>query len=224
MGLAGAGRRAVIARLIAPLVACGMFVSGCGAAPFSYVKNSKDQLYFKVPSGWHKLDAKSVDAVAAAAGQALATQGTVSWAAAFDGSKNPSADHIFTASTADPVILAEVLDMTSTGQQTLSFDAMRDLLLPVTDAARAKLPSDTPLSGFKSLNDEVLTKAHGLHGVHVIYAYSLNNGPIQAFDQTVLTNGDSTKLYLLFARCSADCYLSQRSKIRSVVNSFTVGG
>jgi hypothetical protein len=224
MGLRGARRSVITARILALLVSLGVLVAGCGASTFTYVKNSKENLFFKVPAGWHKLDRTQVDAVTTAAGEALASSATVTWAAAFDGSKNPSATHIFTSTTADPVILAEVLDMTNAGQQKLSFNAMRDLFLPVTDTARAGLSSDSPLSHFKSLDDEVLTRAHGLRGVRTVYAYSLNGGPLQAFDQTVLTNSDSTKLYLLFVRCSADCYLSQQSQIRSVVNSFTVGG
>jgi hypothetical protein len=188
------------------------------------VKRSSDQVYFKVPTQWQRLDKTQVERVTAAVADSMAKSAGVAWSVGFDASKTPNADHIFAGTTNDPVVLAEVLDLTEAGRSALSFDSMRDILLPVSDTARSKVSNDTPLTNFRSLVDEVLKRDHGIRGVHSVFTYSLNGGPLQAFDQTVLTNSDSTKLYFLLARCSADCYVSKAKQIRAVVGSFTVGG
>jgi hypothetical protein len=188
------------------------------------VKHTSDEVYFKVPTNWHRLEKSQVDRVTAAIANSMSSSAKVSWSTGFDASKNPNADHIFAGTAGDPVVLAEVLSLTTTGRSALSFDSMRDVLLPVSDTARAKMTTDSPLTNFRSLADEVLNKPHGIRGVHTVFTYSLNGGPLQAFDQTVLTNSDTTKLYFLLARCSADCYVSKAKQIRAVVGSFTVGG
>ncbi len=227
MGRSGAGTFHVTARglgPLAPVVALVVLLAGCGASPYTYVKNTSAQLFFKVPAGWHQLDQNAVGDATYAAAQSVETTGNVTWVSAFDGAPAPSANHIFASNTPQPIVLVETLDLTTSGQSALSFNAMRNLFLPVTDDARAQVTADSTLAAFRNLADTVVTRAHGWHGIHVIFTYSLGGGPLQAFDQTVLTNTDSTKLYVLLARCASDCYISQNRQIRDVVNSLTVGG
>ena len=43
------------------LVAVSMAAAGCGKAEYTYVSNTDDKAYFKVPSGWSEADVKPVD-------------------------------------------------------------------------------------------------------------------------------------------------------------------
>lgn len=228
MGLMGAGRQRVRPRILGPLVlsvvAGLVLATGCAPSTYTYVKKTSENVYFKVPAVWHKVGQDQVDNVTAAMAGSTTSDAGVAWSVAFDAAKSPSADHILAGTTDDPVVLVEVVKLSDSGRAGLSFDSMRNLLLPVSDSARAQMSTDTPLSNFHSLADDVLKKDHGIRGVHTVFTYSLNGGPVQAFDQTVLTNSDTSKIYVLFARCSADCYASKAKQIRAVVGSFTVGG
>ena len=62
-----------------------------------------------------------------------------------------------------------------------------------------------------------------MRGINELYEYTVSGRP-DAFDQTVLTNSDTTKLYLLLVQCYQDCFISHQSQIKAVVESFTVRG
>ena len=49
-------------------------------------------------------------------------------------------------------------------------------------------------------------------------------GQPDAFDQTVLTDSATTKLYLLLVQCYQGCFVAHQAQIKTVVDSFTVRG
>src|SRR5439155_1370166 len=82
----------------------------------------------------------------------------------------------------------------------LSFDSMRNLLLPVTSVARqAARQAGATFSGFQSIGDQVITAHDGVRGVNELFGYDIGGVP-EVFDQTVLTDGATTKLYLLLVQ------------------------
>ena len=78
------------------------------------------------------------------------------------------------------------------------------------------------LSDFTLVSDDVLTPGHGLHGVHSVFRYKMGDGPLQMIDQTAYLNEDASKLYMLFVRCSTQCYQPRQQEIGNVVSSITV--
>ncbi|WP_214368377.1 hypothetical protein [Pseudonocardia sp. H11422] len=58
--------------------------------------------------------------------------------------------------------------------------------------------------------------------MHVVYRYRQAGGPTQVIDQTGYLNDDASKLYVVFVRCSSECYQQRRQEIQNVVSSFTV--
>ena len=36
-------------------------LAGCGAPSYTYVKNSADHMYVKIPASWHSIDEKDLD-------------------------------------------------------------------------------------------------------------------------------------------------------------------
>ena len=82
------------------------------------------------------------------------------------------------------------------------------------------------LPGFELLDDEIITRDGGLHGVRVDYNYLFQTQITQAthtFDMTALTNADSSVLYMFIIRCTADCYRKRAAEFNTVATSFTVG-
>ncbi len=149
--------------------------------------------------------------------------GRLTWSRAYDAAVRPSASHIF-APASEPVAYSSVQAMNAAQRAGLSFDSMRNLLLPVTSAARqAAKKAGATLSGFEAIGDQVITTHDGVRGVNELFGYVINGQP-EIFDQTVLTNSATTKLYLLLVQCDQSCFLAHRTQIGNVVRSFTVRG
>ncbi len=219
-------------RTAAGLIATGLTVvvgcalTGCGAPSYVYAADSADQAYFKVPAGWHEVSPQYVAetqeslltrSLAGAAG------GPFTWSRAYAATASPSSISLLEASNA-PVVYASVQDLRDSLRAELSFDVMRDLLFPVTSTAReeAAEAGDT-LSGFVLINTSTITNKYGMRGINELYEYDIAGQP-DAFDQTVLTNAATTKLYLLLVQCYQACFVAHEAQIAAVVSSFTVGG
>lgn len=205
---------------VAALVIVGLSAAGCSLAPqYTYVSDSADNAYFKVPPGWHQVNENSLQS---AEGQST-QEGSYLWSEAYDASAKPSVDDVFSA-TGKPVVYASVLSLNSGERNDISFNSMRDLLLPVTASARkAAAANHENLSGFASLSDQVLTNSSNDRGIREIFDYDLGT-TLETFDLTVLTNAATTKLYFLLVQCSMTCFAANYPQISDVVNSFTVGG
>jgi hypothetical protein len=205
---------------VAALVIVGFSVAGCSLAPqYTYVSDSADNAYFKVPPSWHQVPESSLQSAEGSSSE----EGSYLWSEAYDANSKPSVDHVF-AATEEPVAYASVIGLSSTERNEMSYNSMRDLLLPVTAAARKAASADhEELEGFQSLSDQVITDSNNNRGIREIFDYDLGTAP-ETFDLTVLTNSSTTKLYFLLVQCTETCFASNYKQISDVVNSFTVGG
>ncbi|MGH3264792.1 MAG: hypothetical protein ACRDNS_22700, partial [Trebonia sp.] len=88
--------------------------------------------YYKVPSQWHQISKKDLDAAISAGGGSTAGI----WSTAFDASPRPSFDHNNSVALDRPFVFAVVGALSSAGSNRLSYDAMRDIWLPVTSQTR----------------------------------------------------------------------------------------
>jgi hypothetical protein len=203
---------------VAPLVVVGLSVAGCLAPQYTYVSDNADNAYFKVPPSWHQVNESSLQS-AEGPGNA---DGSYLWSEAYDASATPSVAHVLSA-TSQPVAYASVLSLSSAERNDISFNSMRDLLLPVTQAARsAAAAAHETYSGFASLSDQVITDSHNDRGIREVFQYDYPTP--ETFDLTVMTNAATTKLYFLLVQCSTTCFADNYQQISNVVNSFTVGG
>lgn len=204
---------------VAALIIVGLLVAGCVAPQYTYVTDSADSAYFKVPPSWHQVNQSSLQATEGSSSQ----NGTYLWSRAYDDSAKPSVDNVFSA-TAAPVAYSGVLGLSAAQRNDVSFNSMRDLLLPVTSSARqAASAAHEELSGFASLADEVITDNHNDRGIREIFDYDLG-ATLETFDLTVMTNSATTKIYFLLVHCTATCFADNYNQIAAVVGSFTVGG
>jgi hypothetical protein len=203
---------------VALLIIVGLSAAGCLAPDYTYVADSSDNAYFKVPPSWQEVNPSSV-----AANQGPSPFGTYLWSRAYEDSSSPSVQAVFGASP-EPVAYSSVIGLSSTGRNNVSFNSMRDLLLPVTSQARsAASAAHAGLSGFQSLSDQVITDGNNNRGIREIFDYNLAAGP-ETFDLTVMTNSTTTKLYFLMVQCTTTCFISNYAEIEKVVGSFTVTG
>jgi hypothetical protein len=183
------------------------------------VADSKAGTYYKVPSQWHQISQQDLNAALKAAGGSSAGV----WSTAFDASPAPSADHNNSVALTKPYVFAEVGQLSSTGSNALSYDAMRDLWLPVTASTRQTDASQGfPGTNFAQLRDQTISGKQGVHGVRETFQYTFS-GVTDTFDEVVLTNADQTVLYTLQVHCTESCYTQNENNINTVISSFTVG-
>lgn len=201
------------------IVLAAVALSACGAPAYTYVADSAAGAYYKVPAQWHQISQKDINAAIQAAGGSSAGI----WSTAFDASPKPSASHNNSVDLTQPYVFAEVGQLSSTGSNQLSYDAMRDIWLPVTSTARQQAAS-SGFSGtnFSQLRDQVISGKNGVHGVRETFKYTFS-GVTDTFDEVVLTNADQTSLYVLQVHCTETCYAQNQNNINMIMSSFTVG-
>lgn len=198
------------------LLGLGVTLSGCAAPQFTYVANSGQSTYFKVPNAWHKISDSSL------ASQLKSTIGAGGWTIAYEAGVKPTASDFLSFGTAHPFVFADVGQLSQTASDQMSYNVLRDLLFPVTSNARQNASSQGyPLTDFKQIRDQTLMLSQGVHGVRETYEYTYH-GITDTFDQVALTNADQTVFYLLLLHCTSSCYSSDQSEINDVMSSFTI--
>lgn len=220
------GGRAV-AMIFGVVVAVAVTLAACGAPQYTYVKNSGERTYFKVPRLWHRVDQAALDEALSPDdpnSQAAAARQQLIWSIAYDADAAPAPVHLFAGDGDQPFVYATVRQLTQAQRDQMSFDNLRNAILPVTDGARqSAAQAGLPLDGFELLSDEVVHPRTGIRGVHIIFNYRVGGqGELSTFDQTAYTNDDASRMYLLLIRCSARYYRDRGSEVRDVATSFTV--
>ena len=195
----------------------GVAVAGCGAPQYTYVANSSQSTYFKVPNGWHKISGDALQKV-----EAEVQYPAGGWQVAYEAGVGATANDFLGFGSDQPFVFAEIGTLTQTGSQDLSYNALRDIFLPVTSTTRQSEPPNYPLTGFKLIRDQNLTPGLGVHGVRETFSYTLNGGPTDTFDEIALTNAEQTVVYFLVLHCTSSCYSSDQTAINDVMSSFTI--
>ena len=203
-----------------------VLLAGCGTPSYQYAADTADHAYFKVPASWQQVSADKVAAIQtnlltnSAAGPA---GGSFIWSRAYSGAQKPALSTLLVGS-ATPAVYASVQSLKDALRSALSFDEMRDLLFPVTSQARqAAEAAGQNITGFTLVTSTVISRPGGVHGINELFEFNVSGLP-DAFDQTVLTNSDTTKLYLLLVQCYQGCFASHAAQIKAVIDSFTVRG
>jgi len=195
-------------------------LSACGAPAYNYVADSKAGTYYKVPSGWHAISQGDLNTALVAAGATC----TDIWCSGFDANSSPKGSNFLAPDIGQPFVFAEVGNLSSTVQNELSYNMLRDFMLPVTSTSRTQDQSQGfPLTNFKSLRDQTITGTQGVHGVRETFQYTFPGGVVDTFDEDVLTNADENVVYFLMVHCTESCYAQNQGNINTVMQSFTVG-
>jgi hypothetical protein len=196
--------------------------TGCAAPQYTYIGDGSANTYFKVPYGWHQISGASLTQQLKADGGALG-QEAGTWDVAYDAAPAPTVTHLFSPTATAPFAFAFVGSLSATGSNAMSYDGLRDVMLPVTAQARlAAAKAKFPLTGFRLLRDTRVMASQGVHGVWDTFDYTYPGGITDTFDQVALTNADSTQLYVLEMHCLASCYSQNRDAFNTIMSSFTV--
>ena len=213
----------VAAALAAVILGCAVLgaTSGCSPPDHTYVANSANKTYFKVPASWHEIDEKALKPTPTGASPTPGSNGE--WVVAYDAAQVPSVTHLMARDTREPIVYVSVQPVSTQAGGQVTLDHLRDLVLPVTAPARkAAASTSTTFSDFHLVSDSVLTPESGLRGIHEVFQYRIGGGPLQTFDETAYTNKEGSKVYLMLLRCSSSCYQARQAELESVTGSFTI--
>jgi hypothetical protein len=196
----------------------GVTLAGCGAPQYTYVANSSESTYFKVPYSWHQING---GALQQAMEKVIGSSGA-GWQVAYEAGSAPNANDFLGFGSSQPFVFAETGTLNSTSSQALSYDTLKDFFLPVTSTARQEVPQGFPLTDFKQIRDQQLNPGHGVHGVRETFDYTLTGSQTDTFDEIALTNADQTVVYFMVLHCTTSCYNNDQTAINDVMSSFTI--
>jgi hypothetical protein len=212
-------RRPVIALLGIALV---LGLTGCGESSKLYPASKSEGVFFSVPTNWKALSTASLNKYEkeSTEPEGAARQALVKWQIAYTTNKKLKAAEVFnlTAPT-KPLAFARVRDLESSEINSVSYNTLRDVIVPVTQIIEGDDPS---APDFQILVDQEVVQK-GARGVQTVYSFSID-GKEQTINQTSLMANDRTKLYIFVVRCTTECYNKNKKKIEEIVSSFTVEG
>jgi hypothetical protein len=144
----------------------------------------------------------------------------VSYQVGFSKSKKTTPKEVFLLEPTDqPVLYARFRDLFPEERNAISFNTLRNIILPVTQYADGSKANDR---NFQLLDDQEVTEKGG-KGVNLLFSFDYN-GTNETVNQSALVSNDQNKIYLLIIRCSTTCYNKNIDEINQIVKSFTVRG
>ena len=212
-------RRPVIALLGIALV---LGLTGCGESSKLYPASKSEGVFFSVPTNWKALSTASLNKYEKESTdpEAESRQALVKWQIAYTTNKKLKVPEVFNLTApSQPLVFARVRDLESSEINSVSYNTLRDVIVPVTQIIAGDDPSAPDFQIF--VDQEVVQK--GARGVQTVYSFSIDDKE-QTINQTSLMSNDRTTMYIFVVRCTTECYAKNKKKIEEIVSSFTVEG
>ena len=210
-------------------------LTACGASQ-QYAGSKSDGAFFTVPNGWYQIsnselnkeEAKSTDQ------DALDRLSMVTYQVGFSAKKKVTPEQVFLLDpTEHPVVFARFRDLFPEEhvvfarfrdlfpeeRNSISLNSLRNIILPVTELLDGTIENTR---NFQLIDDQEVVDKGG-RGVNLIYSFDFE-GVNETINQTALYSNDQSKIYLLIARCTTECYNKNSQEISKIVESFTVRG
>ena len=212
-------RRPVIALLGIALV---LGLTGCGESSKLYPASKSEGVFFSVPTNWKALSTASLNKYEkeSTEPEGAARQALVKWQIAYTTNKKLKVSEVFNLTApSQPLVFARVRDLESSEINSVSYNTLRDVIVPVTSIINGDDPS---APDFQILVDQEVVQK-GARGVQTVYSFSIDDKE-QTINQTSLMSNDRTTMYIFVVRCTTECYAKNKKKIEEIVSSFTVEG
>jgi hypothetical protein len=198
-------------------------LAACGQS-FTYVKNSADKTYLRLPRTWSVIEV---------APPASGSTGELPqpWQRVFDAAEPADVKHAELFEPPGVVGKLTVFYISPKTADGLSAGDLRAAVSPLDTDPVAASESDTSQQGVVR-QFFVEAREGGLRGSRVVYNVQTESGGTVVFDQTTLLdpdpypnpiNGNAMfKVYALSVHCATACYDKAKAEIDRVVTSWTV--
>jgi hypothetical protein len=191
-------------------------MSGCAGTGYHYVKRSEDHTYFKVPDSWKLFDE---DQMLAADKSLSEEERTVfrdnAWETGFDGSPQPSVQHLDIADNRHPVGRAMVLSLSGDAADELSLKTLRNLFF---DIDGIETGDSANVLEYRRVNFD-----GGFRGSRFVAEVSRGKKTFTV-NQIAVVDQATNKIHALVVTCTRACYDANEEKIEAIVDSYTVDG
>lgn len=203
------------------LAICSLVLSGCSSSQL-YAKDKIDGVYFTVPNGWTKvtqktLNAREAESKATGAADRLSL---VTWQEAYSKGGDATAADVFSLKAPkSPLVYVRVRDLSIDEVQSVSYNSLRDIIVPLTDwINKGQVSKDFQLI------DDYERVEKGARGVRTIFSFIGTDGAHQTIDQTAMVAPDHSKIYVLLVRAKTSDYQSAQSMLTKIGDSLTIRG
>lgn len=203
-------------------------VAGCGGSGFTYLSNSRDGAFFKVPAEWGTFDeAELLESGGEPSEDARdALDDDRIWLWGFDGSEKPSPGNVTSSASDAPRGFAEVRRLTPEERGSIDLVALRSIGLPtdpstgspVDPVSFAQRNPSGPVRVLRYEDDLVFDG--GAHGVRI--ALLIQADEPWVVEHIAAVDAATTKRYLLSIGCSLDCWTEHEDVIQDVLESWTL--
>jgi hypothetical protein len=211
---AGSGAPLAVLTVLALLA-----LAGCGGAKFSYVDNSAEDTYIRVPNEWE------VFTVEGGGVRPEAFPDTVEsvWHVAFDASEKPSLentaaiDALPPSSVDQPVGQLQIFDVQGSFNQELSLTTARTTALGLDPLG---VPDD--IKDLVEIVSYTPLAQDGMQGSRVVYNLHNEGEPWQTVDATTLFDQSRNRFYVLRIGCTSECFRENQDDISEIATSWKV--
>ena len=203
-------------------IALVLGLTGCGESSKLYPASKSEGVFFSVPTNWKALSTASLNKYEkdSTEPEAASRQALVKWQIAYTTNKKLKVPEVFNLTApSQPLVFARVRDLESSEINSVSYNTLRDVIVPVTQIIAGDDPS---APDFQILVDQEVVQK-GARGVQTVYSFSIDDKE-QTINQTSLMSNDRTTMYIFVVRCTTECYAKNKKKIEEIVSSFTVEG
>lgn len=200
-----------------------LLLSGCFAPTQHYAADQKDGVYLAVPKTWHQISQaqigmrESLSTVSGAADRLAA----VKWQEAYSPDAAITAKEVLSLTPpASPIVYVRVRSLLPQEVQDISYNALRDIVLPITGWADGSITNAPPLA----INSDSEEVAKGGRGIHTQFSFTNSAKVSETIDQQALLSNDHNTIYLLVVRARSDVFDANSKTLNKIINSFTVRG
>ena len=207
--------RRLVAGIATPLgLLIAISMVACTGSGYHYVTSKKTGVFLKVPHDWRVFNRDALNAGLKQNGSSLDEE--TLFIAGFDSAPNPSVTHVapLDPGSDHPTGLVRVKQLTGEERDVVSFQALRNLLLPVDQGMQD--------NKVKLLGRADLAPKGGLRGQRYVYQVAKDDGGSFIVDQTALVDAKTERLFMLAVACESGCYAENRKTVDRVVTSWTV--
>jgi hypothetical protein len=210
--------------LLKVALVCSLFaslLSGCSASQ-QYAGSKQDGAFFAIPNGWFQIsnDELNKEEAKSTNQDDLDRLSLVTYQVGYSAVKKVTPEQVFLLDpTPHPVIFARFRELFPEERNSISLNALRNVILPVTDLLDGTLENTR---NFQLIDDQEIVDK-GATGVNLVYSFDFK-GENETINQTALYSNDKSKIFLFIARCTTECYNKNIDQIEKIVNSFTVRG
>ena len=205
------------------LIATDLLLTSCAEPTKIYAKNSELGVFFTVPSNWYQIPEEDIRSYEVEGADAAAKNKAdlVLWQEAYSESKSTSAKNILQLDAPKALTaFARVRALTIEESDAMSYNGLRNLILPVTDLISG---ASQIVEDFQLLDEQEVVTTSG-RGLSTVFSFTPKGGVNETVHQTALLSTDRSSIYFFLVRCTTECFNESEESVNEIVKSFTVKG